>query len=292
MKRFLFTAGVFALSCAFVGAQDTKPEEPKKAEDPAPAKKAVNPFAAQRKVEVLPAQPDRGAFGTVSARTAASRIATLEEDLELLEASRELRKAHVRVAEVGVKIAEVNTARMLKMFEKGVATREEADRVKLDVETAQAQVDIRMAEMKEVELRIKHAKKHLDDAKAAAIRVAPANPIVRPAVDPVPPPAATAPQVDPKEIEALKAQLDKQSVEAQKAAVEAKKAAESAKEAAAALAEIKRVAMLGRVKAGTIEAAEARAKEAQDAAEVAKEKAKAAEEAVAKTKAKLKELQK
>ncbi len=284
MKRFLFTAGVFALMIGTVAsAQDTKPADPAKPEQP--ANKATNPFA-QGKGATLPAQSDRGAFGTVSARTAATRLATLEEDLELLEANRDLRKAHIKVAEVGVKMAEVNAVRTLQLFEKGGVTREEADRVKLDIEAAKAQVEIRMAEMKEVEVKIKHAKKHIDDAKAA-------RPVPVPkALDPVPPPAPTAPQVDPKVIAELKAQLDKLAVEGQKATAEAKKTDEAAKAAADELTKLLDAAKLGKIRADALEQLKAKAAETQAAAAAAKKKAQALEEELAVVKAKLKEIEK
>ncbi|MCE9564644.1 MAG: hypothetical protein K8U57_21635 [Planctomycetes bacterium] len=290
MKRFLFAAGVFALIGTAVGAQDTKPADPAKPEQPVPAKDKENPFRAQGKVTTLPAQP--GGFGTATTRVTVAKMAALEEDFETLEAQRDVKKAIVKLAEIGLKVAELSVPRYEKLAANNTISKEEVEKVRLEVEVAKAQLEIRIAEMKEVEVKIKHAKKRLDEAKAAAIRPAPANTVVRPAVDPVPPPAPTAPQADPKVVAELKAKLEKLTDEAAKAAAEAKKADENAKVAAEELAAIKRVAMLGRVKAGTIEAAEAKAKEAQAAADAAKEKVKTLEQEIAKLKAKIKEIEK
>jgi DNA repair exonuclease SbcCD ATPase subunit len=103
-------------------------------------------------------------------------------------------------------------------------------------------------------------------------------------------PTPAAAQADPKVIAELKAKLDTIAAELPKATEASKKADEEAKDAAAAFAEIKRVAMLGRVRAGAIEAAEAKATEAQAAAEKAKAKVKELETAAAEIKAKLDKL--
>lgn len=102
-------------------------------------------------------------------------------------------------------------------------------------------------------------------------------------------PALAPAQTDPKAVAELKAKLDTLTAELPKATEASKKADEEAKEAADALAKVKRVAMLGRVKAGTIEAAEAKAKEASDAAAKAKKQVTDLEAAIAEIKAKLKD---
>jgi hypothetical protein len=164
MKHYLLTAGVFALVVASVAwAQDAKPL----------------PAAGQAKAQVQPAQP--GVF----ARVTPAKMATLEEEFEMIEAHREVRKAHVRAAEVALKGAEVHLDLMGKAG--GAAPQVEVARAKMDVEAAKAQLDIRMAELKEVEVKIKHAKKRLDDAKAAGVRPPPAaGRVERKQVDPPP----------------------------------------------------------------------------------------------------------
>ena len=49
----------------------------------------------------------------------------------------------------------------------------ELGKAEADFEMAKAQVDIRAAELKEVEVKIKHAKKRLDDAKLGGVRPLP-----------------------------------------------------------------------------------------------------------------------
>ncbi len=92
--------------------------------------------------------------------------AQLEEELETLEAHRDTKKAFVKAAEVGVRAAELNLQRMQTVVSRGAASKEEVDRATIDVEAAKAQLEIRMAEMKEVEVKIKYAKKRLEDAKS------------------------------------------------------------------------------------------------------------------------------
>jgi opacity protein-like surface antigen len=186
MKRFLFAAGVFALVVASVAvADDPKPTQP----PTDPAGKGV-----AKKARPVESQPDsKGNPWAQSGftRVTPARMATMEEEVQTLEAQRDVRKAYVRAAEVGVKGAEVNLDRIARIGAAGVVTREETDKAKLDVEAAKAQLDIRMAEMKEIEVKIKFAKKRLEDAKAAPPRgpgsPAPARVNPRP-VDPPPPP--------------------------------------------------------------------------------------------------------
>ncbi|HEV3387298.1 MAG TPA: hypothetical protein VG097_20940 [Gemmata sp.] len=90
-------------------------------------------------------------------------ITRLEEEVELLEARRDIRRAYEKAATVGVKSAKVNFERIGRLVQTGVITREESDKAKLDVEAAEAQLEIRVAEMKEVDVKIKYAKKRLDE---------------------------------------------------------------------------------------------------------------------------------
>jgi multidrug resistance efflux pump len=131
-----------------------------------------------------------------------ARMLALEEEVETLEAHREAKKAYVRAAELTVRRAELNLARLADLLAKAAITKDEVERAKLDVEMAKAQVDIHAAEQKEVEVKLKYAKKRLEDAKAAGVR-----PVPPPGVRPVPvdpPPVGAA---DPKAVENLKTAL-------------------------------------------------------------------------------------
>jgi len=111
-------------------------------------------------------------------------MAALEEEFELVEAQRDVRRAHVAAAEVGVKSAEVALQNVERIAKNGVVSSQELDKSKLEVEAARAQLQIKMAELKEIEVKVKYAKKRLDDAKAAGVRTVPS----RPAFDPPPGP--------------------------------------------------------------------------------------------------------
>jgi len=273
MKRLLSAAAMFTLMAVSIAM----------AEDPKPA--------------VQPAQPPGGKgakgdnpFGTAATRVTALKMVTLEEEFETIEAHRDVRKAFVKAAEVTVKIAQVGADRLARVAGTGVASKEEVEKAKLEVEAAMAQLEIRIAEMKEIEVKVKFAKKRLEEAKAVGVRPV-VNPVVRPPVDPIPPPAPPA-DVDPKVVAELKAKLAKLAAEVEAQTAEVKKADEAAKLAATEFEKIKDIAMRGRVLPGTIEKAEAKAKEAQAAADGAKAKAKKLDEEVAAVKAKLKEIEK
>ncbi len=155
MKRFLSASAVFALLVASVAnAEDPKPAQPEQ-----PPAKAVGGFgkAAQ------PGEKGTNPFGTATARTTAAKVALYEEEVETLEANREVRKAFVRAADVGIKFAEVNASRVEKIVAANGASKEELDKARLEIEAAKAQFEIRAAEMKEVEVKIKFAKKRLDN---------------------------------------------------------------------------------------------------------------------------------
>jgi hypothetical protein len=163
MRNVMFAAVAAALVCAVVVAQEKPapaPVQPKAV--PAPAVQPLQP----RVVAVSPA-----------------RMAVLEEEVETLEANRDVRKAYVRAAEVSVKANE-KAYELVKKHAGTTAGATELSKAEADFEMAKAQLDIRVAELKEVEVKIKHAKKRLEDAKAAGVRPAPG---VQPkAVDPPP----------------------------------------------------------------------------------------------------------
>jgi hypothetical protein len=180
MKQFLFAAAAFVLTGAIVAsAQDVKPAQPNPAQP-----KAVQPKAVQPKV--LPVQPVQPRPVAVTA----ARMAQLEEEVETLEAHRDVKKAHMRAAEVGVAAAKARYEVVEKAAKGGaVASAAEVTTAKFDVQMAEAQLLIRAAELKEVEVKVKFAKKRLEDAKAAGVRPAPGVrpvPVDPKATDPLP----------------------------------------------------------------------------------------------------------
>lgn len=115
-------------------------------------------------------------FRTVPAAT----MARYEEEAEVLEAQLSVKKAYIQASEVAVAGAKVKYENSQKLFDQKAISSNELQLGKLEVDAANAQLLIRMAEMKEVEVKLKFAKKRLEDGKAG-VRPAPA-----PRVDPKP----------------------------------------------------------------------------------------------------------
>lgn len=160
MKQYLASAVVYLLMVAAVAV----------AQDP-PRGDPLRP-ARGTGAQVQPKATQPGGFGQPGfTRVSPSRMASLEEEVELLEAHRDVRKAIIKAAEVAVKGAEVN----LDLTSKANPSQGEIVKAKLEVDAARAQLEIKMAEMKEVEVKIKFAKKRLDDAKKAAADRGPGN---------------------------------------------------------------------------------------------------------------------
>jgi multidrug resistance efflux pump len=84
----------------------------------------------------------------------------------------------VKAAAIGVRSSEVDLNRLSKLFANKVVGKEEVEKAQLEVEMSKAQLDIRVAEVKEVDVKIKHAKKRLDEAKRNGARPAPPEPTV------------------------------------------------------------------------------------------------------------------
>src|SRR5262249_30673153 len=154
------------------------------------------------------------------------------------EAHRDVKKAYVRAAEVALKASEIPAANAERLFANKVIGKDEVEKAKLEVEAAKAQLDIRMAEMKEVEVKVKVAKKRLEDAKAGGVRPLPK--VDTKPVDPiVPPPAPPAPEDEKaKQLAELKAKLEKLTAESEKQTATVKKAEDEAKVAQAELDKI------------------------------------------------------
>lgn len=160
MLKCMMTACLFAAGFALAFAQDPPP-----AEKEAPKAKAAlgaqpGGFGAQ------PANP----FGTT--RVTATTLARYEEEAEVLEAQWDVKKAYIKAAEVGVMGCKLKLDRVMKLEANKAISIEEVAQAKLEVEAAAAQLDIRKAEAKEVEVKVKFAKKRVEDGKAN-IRVAP-----------------------------------------------------------------------------------------------------------------------
>ena len=260
MNRFLLALATFLVVGLTISTVTLATDD-----DPPPRPVAQPKVIQARPAQPQPAQPRPNPF-------AANRVALMEEEVELLEAHREVKKAVVRAAEVAVKGAEVG----LDLVSKANVAQGELLRAKLEVETARAQLEIRLAEMKEVEVKIKHARKRLEAAKAAP-----------------PPPANQDPREDSaKVVEALKQKLaELEAVVADRLAAAAKAEA-VAKDATVELDRVLDIAKRGIVRRGTIEAAEMKVKETREKADEAAAEVQKAQIEAAKVRAKLKEIEK
>jgi multidrug resistance efflux pump len=192
----------------------------------------------------LPAQP--------AVPLSPTQLAQLEGEVEAAEAARDGRKAHVKVAELNARAAEINADRVLKLVTSKVVSREEADQAKMDAELARAQLELRLAELKESEVKVKFARKRLEDAKRAGPGQIP-NPRARGAAD-------------EKAVEELKARLFLTEVRFGESLGEVLRLEAVVAVTEADLARVREAAKRGAVRAGTIDAAEAKVKEAKEQA--------------------------
>lgn len=167
----LFFAATLGLTVAI--ADDEKPKEPEKQPEKAKAK-TTRGFGDPAPL------PERG-ISQFPTRTATT-LARYEEEAEVLEAQLDVKKAYIKAAEASLAGVRVKFANITTLQRKNVVSKDELDLAKSDLDLAEANLEIRKAEMKEVEVKVKYAKKRLEDAKAnAAPRPAP-----RPAFDPKP----------------------------------------------------------------------------------------------------------
>jgi hypothetical protein len=196
MRLFLFAVATLVLCGMSVAVAVNQPPQPDRAlpNPPQPV--------PERPVFIQP-NPPMGIFPGGPAM-----IPHLEEEVEMLEAHRETKKAYVKAAEVGVRSAELNLDRILRVVTSGAASKEEADRARIDVEAAKAQVEIRVAELKEIEVKIKYARKRLEEAKTSGPRpihpLIPPNPpkfVDPPKLEPIPKPKDPPKLVDPPKLE-------------------------------------------------------------------------------------------
>jgi multidrug resistance efflux pump len=236
--------------------------------------------AADDPKPVRPAQPALQPPGGLQPRpvpVAPAQLMQLEEDLEMAEAARDVRKAHVKLAELGVRAAEVDLERLTRLAAGGAITKEEAEKAKVMVEVAKAQLEIRVAELKEVEVKVKYAKKRLDEAKRGGVR-------------PVPPPVR--PGGPDKVIEELRVQLVRAEINFEQSLAELLRVEAIVALTEADLARAREAAKFGRIRAGTLEAAESKFKDAKEQAERARKEHKEVIAALAAIHTKLKELEK
>ncbi|HSQ58248.1 MAG TPA: hypothetical protein VLM40_21160 [Gemmata sp.] len=284
MKQYLASAVVYLLMVAAVAV----------AQDP-PRGDPLRP-ARGTGAQVQPKATQPGGFGQPGfTRVSPSRMASLEEEVELLEAHRDVRKAIIKAAEVAVKGAEVN----LDLTSKANPSQGEIVKAKLEVDAARAQLEIKMAEMKEVEVKIKFAKKRLDDAKKAAADRGPGNnpfrKLDRKEVDPPPPlqrggerkdtvDSTTARELK-KQILILEAMMDSHKLKTAKAAEEARSAKAASERRIKLFAE-------GRIPSHIVESERKKGEEASAILDKALEEQLQIGEELAKAMAKLKENEK
>ncbi|HEV3439708.1 MAG TPA: OmpH family outer membrane protein [Gemmata sp.] len=95
-------------------------------------------------------------------------LSQLEEDVKTLEDQRHTKKTHLKEAEIRVVIAEKNLERLDRIDRSRGVSKEDMEKAKIEVEATKAQVEIRSGELKEIEVKIKHARKRLEEAKAVA----------------------------------------------------------------------------------------------------------------------------
>ncbi len=178
MTRFLLAALLFTLAGGVL-AQDRQPPakaNPRGLGGLAQPDPKANPFQPGA---VLPARP-------LTARNAAALLPQLEEEFEVLEAHLDGKRGHCKVAKIGIELAQLNASRVEKLAAAKAASREEFEKARLEIALAEAQYEIRNAELKETEIRIKHAKKRLEETKAIANRIVAPRPIEVKQIDPPP----------------------------------------------------------------------------------------------------------
>jgi len=95
------------------------------------------------------------------ANSPADEIERLKEEIELLAAKHETSEAIVRSAEASLKVAEADSARLQKLGNQNLVSREELDRSAAAFESAKAQLQIRVAESRETGVRLDQAKRRL-----------------------------------------------------------------------------------------------------------------------------------
>jgi hypothetical protein len=220
MQRILFAATAFVLTGTLVAvADDLKPVQP-----PAAQPKVVQPWGI----------------------ALSARILQLEEDFETAEAHRDVKKAYVKAAEVAVEAAKVRYDLIAKATAAGGSVTE-VTTAKFELEAAKAHLEIRMAELKEAEVKVKFAKKRLDNVKGDGVR--PAQP-----KGGAPAPNGLSTEKTTAE---LKAKLATLFVEAEQRAEKVNRAGITLAVAQDNLTKLREAAKVRRLQPGTLEKAEA-----------------------------------
>ena len=183
----LLAAGLLILPVRPGLAEDPKPKpEPQPLGDPADVvvfkypEDPIKPAASPAVTAVRISQTD------ALARSAAAPadVSRLRDDLELLEAQGATKAAQVKAAEVAVRAAERRLALVKGQAGQGVVPMFELAAVQSEAENAHAQLEIRQAELKEHFVRVKQAKRRLDDFHRPATATATtADPLIRGAAD-------------------------------------------------------------------------------------------------------------
>ena len=154
-------AVAFVLIGALVSAQDP----------PAGQRPAVPPGA-----QPVPVRPIAAPLPPRPIMAPSAGMAQLEEELETLEATLDVKKAHVKAAEVSVDASKARHDLISRAAAGAQISELQALTARFDFEQAKAQLAIRQAEVKEVEVKVEYAKKRLDDAKLGGVRPGPVAP--------------------------------------------------------------------------------------------------------------------
>lgn len=94
-----------------------------------------------------------------------SRLLQLEEELELLQAQLDIKRAQVKLAEVNAAAKESRFKLMNELQGKAAFSQLDLLDARYAWELAQAELRVRLTEMREMEVKIKYAQRRLDEAK-------------------------------------------------------------------------------------------------------------------------------
>jgi beta-lactamase regulating signal transducer with metallopeptidase domain len=220
--RWPAALGLVALAVAALPFAPTLADDPPPAAEPLrPAEATEPPPAAD---PLRPDPPPRPAPAAAASRPAppaaanrsmpAEEVERINDEVELLEAQRETKVAMVRVAEAAVKQAVVNYNRVEQLRKSGAVPPEEIDKLRGEVENAEAQLAVRRAELKEHEVKIAQARRRAERA-AARGRPAPPSPgnlipsVTMPIRPPAPAPSRPARDSLQARLDDLKEQADR-----------------------------------------------------------------------------------
>jgi chromosome segregation ATPase len=101
-------------------------------------------------------------------RAGAAAIAELKDELELLEAQGVTKQAQVKATEVAVKAAQRKLELLTPLQRTGQVAQGEVIATQAELESAQAQMDVKKAELAEHMVKVKQAKRRLESASRGA----------------------------------------------------------------------------------------------------------------------------